>query len=191
MTINVQEGIPEVELGERLRQLRTERGISAAELARGVGLSKGMISQLERGLVSPSVHTLEKLAAYLQIPVTSFFEPEKPRVCVVHPRDRKRLVMPESGIHYELLTPGLDWRTELLYARVAPGQQGASSAYSHCGEETIVVLRGSMSVQLGEETYLLSAGDAISFDAGIPHRLYNAGTEKAAFISAVSPPTFS
>lgn len=149
-----------------------------------------MISQVERGLASPSMNTLQRLADFLGVPVAAFFDSSRPRVAVVRARARKKLIMPHSGIEYHLLTPGLDWRVELLYARVAPAQLGAREPYSHAGEETIFVFQGCLAVVLGEDAHLLQEGDSVSFDATIPHRFYNPGDREAVIVSAISPPTF-
>src|SRR5512138_404296 len=68
-----------VDVGQRLRSLRDERGISMRALARRSGLSANALSMIERGLTSPSVSTLNKLAVALEVPITAFFRQEPVR----------------------------------------------------------------------------------------------------------------
>lgn len=177
-------------LGEKLRKLREQQGLSIGALASGIGLTKSLISQVERNLASPSIATIEKIAAYLNVPVKDLFDDQDQAPEIVRSDGRKKLIMPYSSIQYELLTPDLNRRVELLRAVIKPGQVGSPVPSTHGGEETVFVIEGSMEVEIRGEIYRLNKGDAISFDASQPHRFMNHSDEVAVIINAISPPTF-
>lgn len=187
-------------LGGEIRALRRERGLSAGALARRCGVSPSLISQVERGLTAPSLEVLWAIAQALEVPMGTFFQPAavesagsatgaSTRVAVVRADRRKRLGLTPS-LTYQLLSPDLQHRIELIWAEFAPGEEGPLEPFVHAGEEQMVVIQGEMHVWIGEEVWVLGPGDAITFDSAIPHRAGNRGEVPAVVIAAITPPSF-
>jgi transcriptional regulator with XRE-family HTH domain len=178
-------------LGERLRFLRQQRGLSASQLAGTVGVSRALISQLERGHANPSIDTLRKIAAALDAPIASFFDDDATAERVVRRKERKTLRIARSGLTYQLLTPNLNGhKIEFLWIELEPGQESARIPFGHPGEECAVVVEGSLHVWIAEKEHVLQEGDSIAFDSGIPHRVANLGPGRTTVISAITPPHF-
>jgi mannose-6-phosphate isomerase-like protein (cupin superfamily)/DNA-binding XRE family transcriptional regulator len=95
---------------------------------------------------------------------------------VVHPRDRKALVL-DSGVTWELLTATRNGTTNFMFVRYDVGGSSTLGGrlIRHVGSEYGFVLRGTLEMNLGFETYQLAAGDSISFDSSRPHRFVNVG----------------
>lgn len=186
---------PEVErLGPRLRQERERLGVSLRALARDVGVSASMISQLETGKVQPSVSTLYAITTTLGITVEDLFAPAPaagpdPGLDalrgarlgpVVHPAQRRVLHL-DSGVTWELLGDLPPNQVDFLRVSYAPG--GTSSSLGglmrHPGAEYGHLLSGSLLLTLGFDEHLLHPGDSICFDSTTPHGYRNQGTEPA------------
>ncbi len=177
----------DVALGNRIRAARSRRGYSTAELASLAGVSKSLISQIERGLAAPSIDTVRRLASSLQLPVFSLFMDE-PGVGMVVRRPQRRVVRyPGSGATREVLTPTLGGRMVLLWVTFPPGEDGREPV-RHVGEECVVVIRGTLEVNLGEQQVLLEAGDSMTFDSEAPHAFRNPTNEETEILTAISPP---
>jgi transcriptional regulator with XRE-family HTH domain len=187
-------------LGVRLRELRRLRRLTVRELARQASVSGSMISQIETGKTGVNVGSLRRIASALEVPLAEFFldeaAPREPRSLLDGPpgrvvrRDaRKRLVLPESRIDYQLLTPDLRGSIEFVWIELEPGHPPLESM-AHPGEECAIVLSGTMHVVIGDEEHVLEAGDSIAFNSSIPHRIENRGAEKVVQISAITPPSF-
>lgn len=177
-------------IGDRLREERVNAGISQRELARRLGLSASMISQLESGLSKPSVGTLYAIVTELNLSLDRVIrgedfadeepgpEPDRRVNPVVHPEDRQVIDL-ASGVKWAELaaTPGEG--VDFLHATYEVG--GAStpdeSLMRHHGVEYGYVMTGTLGIQVGFEEYELHPGDAVSFDSTLPHRLYNKGDE--------------
>src|SRR5207247_769237 len=111
-------------LGGRIRAARGRRGLSVGELASQAGVSKSLISQIERGIAAPSIDTVRRLASVLQVPVFSLFLEEPDNGMVVR-RDKRRVVRyPGSGATREVLSPTLHGRMVLLWVTFPPGEDG-------------------------------------------------------------------
>jgi transcriptional regulator with XRE-family HTH domain len=190
-------------LGKQLRALRRASSLSVEALARAAGVSAGLVSQVERGIGNPSLQNLQKLAGALGVSLSQLFSPEDPGApppetepaarpaCAVVRRDaRKKLVFPREQIVYELLTPDLQRSLEVIRSVVPVGYDTSAGPYRHAGEDCVHILRGRMEVHVGDESYVLEAGDTITYDAGIPHWWRNAGDEESEMIGATSPPSF-
>ncbi len=177
-------------IGSRIRAVRTLRGISSSELARAAGVSRGLISQVELDRANPSVDTLRRIAAALDSPIASFFDEAPTNGIVVRSNDRRTMRIPRSGLTYQLLTPDLNRQIEFILIELEPGQGGTRAAYGHPGEEAALVLEGQLHVWIGDEEHLLEAGDSISFNSGVPHRIGNLGSEPTVLVSAITPPHF-
>lgn len=181
----------QAEPGTTLRALREQRALTIASLARLVGISAAAISQIESGTVQPSVTTLRKLAAALGVPVFRFFLPaDAAAASLVRRAERKTLGLARTGARYELLTPSLQGRLEIMEITMEPGQASAPERISHPGEECLVIIKGHGVLELGDDIIDMRAGDAATFQASLPHRLRNAGQRPLSALSAITPPAF-
>jgi transcriptional regulator with XRE-family HTH domain len=181
----------QAEPGTTLRALREQRALTIASLARLVGISAAAISQIESGTVQPSVTTLRKLAAALGVPVFRFFLPaDAAAASLVRRAERKTLGLARTGARYELLTPSLQGRLEVMEITMDPGQASAPERISHPGEECLVIIKGHGVLELGDDIIDMRAGDAATFQASLPHRLRNAGQRPLSALSAITPPAF-
>jgi transcriptional regulator with XRE-family HTH domain len=175
-------------LGNRIRAARTRRGLSVAELASLAGVSKSLVSQIERGIAAPSIDTLRRLASALQLPVFSLFM-EEPGVGMVVRRSERRVVRyPGSRAIREVLSPTLDGRMVLLWVTFPPGDEDGREPVKHVGEESVVVVRGTLEVNIGPQRVILEAGDSMTFDSEVPHTFRNPSTEETEIVTAISPP---
>ena len=182
------------ELGERLRAEREHQQIGVRELSRRVNISASMVSQIELGRVMPSVSTLYAITTALGISLDDLFAPgadaagsptpvseparERPAMRRHIPLQRaseQRSISLASGVRWELLTTEPDPDVEFLRTIYEVGAESApaDALMRHGGTEYGVVVDGRLGVTVGFETYTLEAGDSISFDSSIPHRLFN------------------
>lgn len=182
--------------GAKIGPLRAIAGMTLEELAMKAGISVGLLSQLERGIGNPGFNTLAKLAYALNVPIGTFFAGPAPKDPVVRRNKRKKLI--HSGIWenedaaplYELLTPDLQRKLEVIWVVLPPGQSNQEAPFIHDTEECGVLLEGTLEVHLGDEVYTLYAGDSISFNGMVPHWYRNPGKEPAVSIWIVTPPSF-
>lgn len=178
-------------IGDRLREERRKAGLSQRELARRLGLSASMISQLESGVSKPSVGTLYAIVTELGLSLDRVIRGEdfeerpngpagsRSRVSpLVHPQDRQAIDL-DSGVRWEELTAVSEEGVDFLHATYDVG--GAStpdeSLMRHHGREYGYVISGTLGIQIGFEEYELHPGDSIAFDSTRPHRLFNKGDE--------------
>lgn len=194
-----QPGEPEspAEVGRELRRLRRSADLTIEQLAARAGVSAGFVSQLEQGRANPSLGNLQKLTRALGLPLVSLFSTADPaerpaadRCWVVRAGARKQLVLPDERIVYELLTPDLRRSLELVRSLVPVGYDTSAVPYAHEGEECVYLVRGSIDAFVGDVRHHLEPGDAITYDAELPHWWRNVGDEEGELISAVTPPSF-
>jgi transcriptional regulator with XRE-family HTH domain len=178
-------------LGRRLREIRMGRGLSLQDAARRAGLSKSFLSEVEQGRVSPSVASLTKIAAALGIPIGSLFEDQRSVGRLVRASERARLHYPVRGVTDYLLSPDLSGKLQVLYSVGAPGTSSGPKLYTHeADEECVVLLKGSLEIRVGDETYVLEPGDAITFPSRTPHGWRNIGCEPTESIWIITPPAY-
>ena len=183
------------DFSSRLAPLRLAAKLSIEELAAKAGVSAGLVSQLERGLGNPSFNTMAKLAYGLGVPIGTFFQGGAPNEVVVRRNARKKLVHSAFANSspapvYELLTPDLQRKLEVIWVELPPGQSNEEAAFIHDTEECGVLLSGTLEVHLGTDVHTLNAGDSISFRGLVPHWYKNPGDEPAVSIWIVTPPSF-
>jgi len=171
-------------LGERLRALRRERGMTLEVLAGRSGVSRAMISKLERGEKNPTLVVAAKVAEGLEVSLSQLVGVEERREVVVVPRE-SRMVMrdPRTGLERQLLLPSFGGCGIEFLRNVAP--QGSTSGefppHRRGVEEYVVVERGRLRVIIGGEDYLLDEGDALYFEADVPHRFDNVGERECSY----------
>lgn len=168
------------QIGSRLRDLRAARELSLRQLAKLIGASPSLLSQIENGKVTPSVDTLYLLSGALGVPVASFFGEENATphasggTWVVRAPERKRIGL-EHGVTWENLLPGEESNLRFMEIQYAPGANSGESYLRHSGRDLFVVLTGELVVQVGFGEHRLGPGDSIGFADFQPHRLRNDG----------------
>jgi DNA-binding transcriptional MerR regulator/mannose-6-phosphate isomerase-like protein (cupin superfamily) len=174
-------------LGLRLRQLREQRKLSLAQVAKAVGISVGFLSALERSQMSASVGTLSKLARFYRTNILQFFGAAESNSPLVVPEKRK-ILEAGPGVRMELLAWGNTVMEPHLF-RIAP-HAGSGDSYRHDGEEFLYVLRGALRIALDGEQYELKPGDSFYFESSTPHNWSNPGKTETWVLWVNTPPTF-
>ncbi len=183
-------------LGSEVRRLRKQRGLTLDQMVERSGVSAGALSQLERGYGNPELGTLVRVAHALGVSAASMLTSSPERSPVVRRSERRRLTMhPEGGNEllegvFELLTPGLDHQLEVIWLEIPPGSSTEANPYLHGGEEVGVILEGAHEVHVAGETYLLEAGDSITYPSTVPHWYRNPGPGVTRAIWIITPPTW-
>jgi transcriptional regulator with XRE-family HTH domain len=181
----------DVEIGQRLRQLRQRMGLSQRELARRAGVSNATISMIEADRVSPSVSALKQILSALGAGIADFFasnEDEKERIVY---RADELTEIAGGAVSYRQVGANLQGHAlQMLHERYKPGARSGRKMLSHQGEEAGIVIRGVMALEVDGRRYRLGPGDAYSFDSRKPHSFHNSGEEDLIVVSACTPPTF-
>jgi len=186
---------PGTGLGPRLRLAREERQLSVRELARRIGCSASLISQIERGVSVPSVGVLYSLATELDCSLDHLLfgadsrrppavtgagepasrEPVPAAPGIVQRAGCRNIIDLASGVRWERLTPGADAHTDFLEVIYSPGGHSTDERrpLRHDGHEYGLVLRGTLQANVGFESYELGPGDSIAFDSSTPHEYLN------------------
>jgi transcriptional regulator with XRE-family HTH domain len=168
------------DLGLRLKEFRTKRGLSQAELAKLVGVTASTISQVESNLIYPSLQALMKMAEVLSVDLTSFFQDrQESRRLIFTPAeavDVKLTDLPESGIFAKLLAPvDAELKAEPYLLEIPPKQALPAHFFFHKGQELGYVLSGRLQVKVGKAVYNLRAGDMIYLTSELPVLWRNPG----------------
>jgi transcriptional regulator with XRE-family HTH domain len=185
-------GFESSKVGSRLREERERRGISLRGLARRVGVSPSLVSQIELDRVNPSVSTLYALVTELGMTMSDVFgdtpQPAPPVLrspqgddgLVALPETR-RVINLASGVRWERLTPHSDPDVEFLSVVYPVGAESCpeDALVTHGGREYGYVMRGTLGVRVGFEEYTLGPDASIAFDSSSPHRLWTIGGEPA------------
>jgi len=196
-------------LGAAIRDAREQRGLALRELARRLGVSPSLISQIERGRVMPSVGTLYAISRELELTFENLFnETKQPAVPArtgsivpavdspdgpvqrAHNRQSIRLA---GGVQWERLTARHDEHVEFLHVVYEVGATSCppDALVRHGGKEYAYVLSGRLGLRVGFQEFELGPGDSVSFSAELPHRLWAIGDEPVSaiwvIVNRVSP----
>ena len=176
-----------IDVGQRLRVLRDERGISMRALARRSGLSANALSMIERGLTSPSVSTLNKLATALEVPITAFFRQEPARAQIVFRKASERSrVSFLRGLIEGLGGESFTGRVEAFLLTLETGGSSGPHGMIHTGHELVFCLRGSIEYEVEGQHFLMEPGDSLIFAAQLMHRWRNPGSTVSNAIVVIS-----
>jgi transcriptional regulator with XRE-family HTH domain len=171
-----------VDLGMRLKELRTKRGISQTELAKLVGVTPSTISQVESNLIYPSLPALLKMAEILSVEVSSFFQEKADvRNRVIFPAaeavDVKLQDLPEGGAYAKVLTPiDLEPKASPYLIEIPPNKTLPSHFFIHKGDEIGYVLSGKLQLKLEKAVYTVRTGDVIYLTSEMPSQWKNPGS---------------
>lgn len=191
-TAQTLQGPDERLLAGDIRALRKARGLTLAETGLKLGRSVGWVSQVERGLSTPSLSDIRALAELFGVPISLFFSHDVPleseRGVVVRAGKRRALGTHESGLVEELLSPDLGGSFEMVRSVFAPGAELKTEARRPT-EEAGYVASGLFDIQISGVWHRLGVGDSFRFE-GKPYRWRNPGSEPAVVIWVVSPPVY-
>jgi len=176
-------------LGQRVRDLRAQTGVSMRALAARAGVSAGYISQIENGQANPSLAVIRSIAESFGVTWLELFQPTPRHGRVLRREDRPRLFSDGNVAHYGITQPPVG-NVEVLVTEYAPGQGTGGDDYTHGdSQEICLVIRGSLEFTVDGETTVLDAGDSIEYRTSVPHRLVNIGDDVAEAVWVVTPPS--
>jgi transcriptional regulator with XRE-family HTH domain len=173
-----------VKLGARIKGLRTERGVRQKELAQQAGLTPSLVSQIESDKLTPSLHTLGRLAAALGVPIGALFEPApNGRVHVGRKKDHAVVSFDGSTERWEVLSAGL-FRGKVRAVVSTLHGRGTSVPPERVTIEPgqmklLYVLHGRVALHYNGERHQMEAGDSAYLDGGVPHTWENLGSGTA------------
>lgn len=189
--------LPWIAVGQKIRTAREARSVSLRAFSRQLDVSPGHISQVERGLVAPSMGLLYAIVAELGLSLDYLFEglgPDSGGLPEVERADRtlgeerfvtratsRKAINLKSGVRWELLTPSSDGHVdfrEIVYS-VGGGSTDDEQFVRHPGHEYGVMIKGTLNVQIEFDVFTLGVGDSIVLDSSLPHRFWNGGTGPA------------
>lgn len=172
-----------MQIGQKIKSLRLKKGLTQEELGERTDLTKGHISQLERDLNSPSIETLFSLLEVLGTTPKEFFDEPKKNVRVVYTKE-DQTVFTDDDLRYSIrwLVPRSN-ENEMEPVHMTFDKKGEFKRFEPSLSETFIyVLSGKIMLELGDECYTASKGDAIYYDASAPHHLSNVFDGKSELI---------
>jgi transcriptional regulator with XRE-family HTH domain len=179
-------------VGVRIRALREAMDLSLRDLAERSGVSAPMLSQVERGETSPTLHVAARIAAGLELRLSQLLRlDEAGAVTVVRRAERRQGPADVAGHRYEILTPPLPGqRAELarhtLSPRAVTGGPGDPPMHEPGSRETALIERGTVVLHCDGQRYELLDGDCVTFDADLNHHFENPGPEEAVLLAILS-----
>jgi transcriptional regulator with XRE-family HTH domain len=179
-----------MQLGRKIRDLRLRRGMTVQQLGDAARLSKGFISQVENARTSPSLATLQDLAAALRTSVAYLVADDEPTPHVVRAGQRPPLDIGDPAVRVEVLSALPRRNLELLLLELAPDAGGEGHPHSYDGEECILCLEGRVVLRQRDQVYTLEPGDSCHYDGRTSHVIRNAGPTTARLLVVMTPAAF-
>ena len=179
------------EIGQRLKAIRLERGLSQRQLARLSGVANATISQIEAGRLNPTVSMLKKVLDGFPISMGEFFSGDADTPERIFFRADELTEIADGGISFRQVGANLRSKSiQLIKECYQPGAGTGKHAIRHEGEECGIVLTGMLEVTVAGQSAILRSGDAYYFKSSQPHQFRNPGNEPCELITACSPPSF-
>jgi transcriptional regulator with XRE-family HTH domain len=178
-------------IGPRVRALREAMDLSLRDLAERSGVSAPMLSQVERGETSPTLHTAGRIAAGLELTLSQLLRLDEGGSVLIVRAGEARSGPARQGHAYQVLTPPLPGlRAELsrhvLDAGAATGGPDDPPMHEPGSREVAHVRDGEIELVVDGERHRLGPGDTVTFDADLPHHFENPGPGTATFLAVVS-----
>jgi transcriptional regulator with XRE-family HTH domain len=178
----LQDGLNDYQIGAKLRALRLKKKVGLVDLGRHTGLSPAMLSKIERGRLFPTLPTLLRIALVFGVGLEYFFAGARDKPLVAVTRKSQRVELPdrpgarEAAYRFASLDyPATERRFNGYYAEFFPVAPEKLQPHEHAGVEFVYVIQGVLSVHINGEEHALEAGDAIYFDASVPHAYRRSG----------------
>lgn len=178
-------------VGRQIRDLRKSKHMTLSALAKQVNKSVGYLSQVERGVSSLPIGVLQAISQALGVSVGWFFQPDddlpsQEREYIVRADKRRAMAFSGIGAREELLSPRLSGQHVLIMTRLEPGGSGGEVPRQRKGEEAGYVEAGQLELVIGEQRFLLEAGDSFSIACDEPHLIHNPGSTETRVIWVIA-----
>lgn len=178
----LQDGLNDYELGAKVRALRLKKKIGLVDLGKHTGLSPALLSKIERGRLFPTLPTLLRIALVFGVGLEYFFAGAREKPLVAVTRRSQRVELPERpgarDVAYRFASldyPATERRFNAYYAEFFPVPPEKLQSHEHAGVEFLYVIEGVLSLHIDGDAHALEAGDAIYFDATVPHAYRRSG----------------
>ena len=190
----LENGLAKYAIGEKLRALRLRKKIGLVDLGKHTGLSPALLSKLENGKLFPTLPTLMRISLVYSVDLDHFFAQQGngPVLSVV--RRKERLKFPDApgtvDVNYffeSLDFPAKDRRLNAYTAEFRPVAADKVRKHHHPGVELIYLMSGELEVRIGKEEHTLGEGDALYFDASVPHGYRRVGRKPCTAIVVSAP----
>lgn len=181
----------DLSIGDRLRYLRRQQGLSQKELAQQAGLSLNCVSLIERDEISPNVATLQRLATVLDVPMSSFFETARQAdVILVNDAATYPATTGPKVALAGMCSSLEDQEMQPFVLTLKPHTRAsANGGYAvQAGHGFVYCLKGKLVCDLDRESYLLEPGEALLFEGNLPSGCRNPGDEEAKFVLILQTP---
>ena len=179
-----------ITIGLKIRKRRGDFDYSLRDLAQKTSLTASFLSQIERGIISPSLNSLRKIAEALDVPLLFFLSDNSKRSPMVRANARPYMDLEHSAVRYQMLTPDIEHKMEAFFGEMESCSGNVVRPLRIPTEEFIMVLSGSLSVVIDEGKYVLNSGDTIYFEGPHLRELSCASEEKVTWVSVITPPVF-
>jgi len=178
------------ELGQRIKRFRLDRNLTLKEVELNAKVSATHVSEIERGMTSPTIGALTKIARAMGTEPSYFLEKDAyPPVSIVRRGERRVLTYDNWGAKISCLSGGISGaRMSFLEVEFEPGLGQDIEPMKHTGEELIHILKGVVEILVSDDRHLLKEGDSIHFRSHNPHTIKNIGDGKARIMWVSSPP---
>jgi HTH-type transcriptional regulator, repressor for puuD len=180
-----------MKVGQKIKQLRQDIGLSQRELAKKVCIPNSTLSMIERDAVSPSISNLHKILGGLDIPLSHFFTPDYDEgEKVVYKADELTEIGSE-GLSYMLVgADKADRQLTFLIETYPPGIGTGEEWMVHVGHEAGTVLEGEITIRQNNREYQVKAGESFYLNTQLPHQFINKGSTECKLVSAGAPASF-
>jgi transcriptional regulator with XRE-family HTH domain len=181
------------DIGPKINQLRTEKNMTLKDLAEKCSLSVAFISQIERGLATPAIISLNAIAEALDVDLSYFFNmPKKELSIITRSYEHKPFMVKNSNYIYSELSEHFEGRNmDVLLITILPGsEERYPAANIHNGEEFVYVLEGIVTLVYDDKKYELYPGDSAHYSPGLPHTWQNSTNKSAKILSVNTPVIF-
>ena len=189
MTVRNDDSLAVAVIGARVRQLRKSAGLTLEQLANRSGVSRAMLSHVERNEKSPTLPVVVKIARGLDVSLSKLMgaQDDQGAVSILRRADRLTYKDPKTGFERQILSPQHQGDgVEVLLHRIPPGQSsGSLSVYSSPTHKYLVIQEGQLTVVLEDGSHLLQAGDSMCFDVTAPYRFINEGATLCSYLMVI------
>lgn len=178
-------------LGNRIREIRKEKGMTLVEIARRTGVAQATLSRIETGVMIGTLESHEKIAEVLGVGLADLYaglDARLERIEHVGQKEEKKVTFQDRNVRWELLAPGGSKKKIMpLELSLQPGGSTERQQEERGVEKFIYLLEGDVTVRIEKNDYPLKAGETLYFDASLSHQFVNASSRTARVLVAVSP----